>query len=99
MIDDHIMGIRISSLFFVIKGRRLEMLVLDGSDPDEWILRADRYCMLNRFSNEERLEVAVISFEGGHIVREIVGFVESNDEDYKTGGTRGLGRDGTHGGG
>ena len=25
----------------------------------------DRYCMLIRFSNEERLEVVVISFEGG----------------------------------
>ena len=38
--------------------------MFDGSDPDSWILRADRYCALNRLSNEESLEVAVISFEG-----------------------------------
>ena len=44
--------------------RRLEMPTFDGSNPDGWILKAERYFTLNHFSNDEKLEAAVIAFEG-----------------------------------
>ncbi|KAL5578650.1 hypothetical protein UlMin_011092 [Ulmus minor] len=44
--------------------RKLEMPIFDGSNPDGWILKAERYFSLNRLSNEEKLEAAIIAFEG-----------------------------------
>ncbi|KAL6503456.1 hypothetical protein OROGR_025379 [Orobanche gracilis] len=55
--------------FQAIKGRRLELPIFDGTDPDGWILRAERYFNLNRLSNEEQLEVAIIAFEGDALRR------------------------------
>ncbi|KAI3716153.1 hypothetical protein L6452_23281 [Arctium lappa] len=49
--------------FLAIKGRRLEMPVFNGTDPDSWIVRAERYFSLNRLNNEEKMEVALISLE------------------------------------
>lgn len=50
--------------FYAIKGRKLEIPVFDGKDPDGWIMRAERYFKLNHLNDEEQIEVAVISFEG-----------------------------------
>lgn len=50
--------------FFAIKGRKLELPVFDGNDPDGWIMQAERYFSLNRLNDEEQLEVSIISFEG-----------------------------------
>ncbi|KAJ9555024.1 hypothetical protein OSB04_009638 [Centaurea solstitialis] len=50
--------------FLAVKGRKLEMPTFDGTDPDGWILRAERYFNLNRLSQTEKIEVAFISFEG-----------------------------------
>ncbi|KAH9650018.1 hypothetical protein KPL70_026202 [Citrus sinensis] len=44
--------------------RKLEMPLFDGSNPDGWILKAERYFSVNRLSNEEKLEAAIIAFEG-----------------------------------
>ena len=44
--------------------RRLEMPIFDESNPDGWILKAEGYFTLNHFSDEEKLEAAVIAFEG-----------------------------------
>ena len=44
--------------------RKLEMPVFDGTNPDGWILKAERYFGLNQFSNDEKLEAAVVAFEG-----------------------------------
>ena len=44
--------------------RKLEMPLFDGTNPDGWILKAERFFNFNRFSNDEKLEAAVISFEG-----------------------------------
>lgn len=50
--------------FYAIKGRKLEIPVFDGQDPDGWIMRAERYFKLNPLSDEEQIEVAIIAFEG-----------------------------------
>ncbi|KAJ9540003.1 hypothetical protein OSB04_026509 [Centaurea solstitialis] len=50
--------------FLAVKGRKLEMPTFDGTDPDGWILRAERYFSLNRLSQTEKIEVAFIAFEG-----------------------------------
>ncbi|KAF4394256.1 hypothetical protein F8388_005890 [Cannabis sativa] len=49
--------------------RRLELPILDGTDPEGWLLRADMYFTLPRFSNEEMLEATTISFEGKALTR------------------------------
>ncbi|KAH9762992.1 hypothetical protein KPL70_001020 [Citrus sinensis] len=40
------------------------MPLFDGSNLDGWILKAERYFSVNRLSNEEKLEAAIIAFEG-----------------------------------
>ncbi|XP_024017591.1 uncharacterized protein LOC112090471 [Morus notabilis] len=44
--------------------RRVEMPVFDGENPDGWIFRAERYFSLNRLTDREKLDVAVVSLEG-----------------------------------
>jgi len=39
------------------KGRRLEMLVFEGEDPDGWIFRAERYFTINQLTKLEKLVV------------------------------------------
>lgn len=50
--------------FSSMRGRKLELPIFDGKDPDDWIIRAERYFSLNRLSKEEQIEVSIISFEG-----------------------------------
>lgn len=44
--------------------RKLDMPVFDGSDPDGWILRVERYFGFYRLSEEEMLEAEVVALEG-----------------------------------
>ena len=43
---------------------RIEMSVFDGENPDDWILKVERYFQLYHISNEDKLEAAIISFKG-----------------------------------
>lgn len=40
------------------------MPLFDGSDPDGWILRGEKFFDIYRLSEEEKLEAAVVSLEG-----------------------------------
>ncbi|KAJ9559068.1 hypothetical protein OSB04_013682 [Centaurea solstitialis] len=53
-----------ASSFSAVKGRKLEIPTFNGTDPDGWILRAERYFLLNSLSPEEQIDVSFISFEG-----------------------------------
>ena len=44
--------------------RKLEMPLFDGLNSDGWIMKAERYFSVNRLSNEEKLEAAILAFEG-----------------------------------
>lgn len=44
--------------------RKLGMPVFDGTDPDGWILRVERYFGFYRLNEEEMLEAVVITMEG-----------------------------------
>lgn len=44
--------------------RKLDMPLFDGTDPDGWILRVDRYFNFYKLSEEERLEAVVVALEG-----------------------------------
>ena len=42
----------------------MDLPIFNGSDPDEWIRKAENYFSFYRLTEEEKIEVAVISFEG-----------------------------------
>ncbi|EXB38291.1 hypothetical protein L484_013924 [Morus notabilis] len=44
--------------------RRVEMPVFDGENPDGWSIRAERYFAMNKMTEREKLDVAVVSLEG-----------------------------------
>lgn len=44
--------------------RKLDMPIFDGSDPDEWILRVERYFQFYRMTEVEMLDAAVVAMEG-----------------------------------
>ena len=44
--------------------KKLDMPLFDGSQPDGWILRAERYLSFYILSEEEKMEAAVVAFEG-----------------------------------
>lgn len=46
------------------KFKKVKMPIFEGSDPDSWIFCADRYFQIHQLSEAEKLNVAVISFEG-----------------------------------
>ncbi|TYK30578.1 transposon Tf2-1 polyprotein isoform X1 [Cucumis melo var. makuwa] len=46
------------------KFKKVEMPVFDGTDPNSWLFRADRYFKIHNLSDSEKLTVAVISFDG-----------------------------------
>ena len=41
----------------------MELPIFNGSDPDEWIRKAEKYFSFYRMSEEEKVEVAVLSLE------------------------------------
>lgn len=48
--------------------RKLDLPVFDGTNPDGWILRAERYFSFYRLNEEEKLEAAVVGFDGDALV-------------------------------
>ncbi|TYK28131.1 transposon Tf2-1 polyprotein isoform X1 [Cucumis melo var. makuwa] len=46
------------------KFKKVEMPIFNGTDPDSWLFRADRYFKIHNLSDSEKLTVAVISFDG-----------------------------------
>lgn len=44
--------------------RKLDMPIFDGTDPDGWILRVERYFAFYRLTKEEMLEAVVVALEG-----------------------------------
>ncbi|KAL4591834.1 hypothetical protein LXL04_004807 [Taraxacum kok-saghyz] len=44
--------------------RKLDMPLFDGSNPDGWILRAERYFRFYKLPEEDKIEAAVVSLEG-----------------------------------
>lgn len=50
------------------KYRKLDLPQFDGTNPDGWILRAERYFAFYRLNDEEKLEAAVVGFDGDALV-------------------------------
>ncbi|XP_052196517.1 uncharacterized protein LOC127803919 [Diospyros lotus] len=46
------------------RGRRLEMPLFEGVNPDGWVFRAERYFAVNQLSDAEKLDSATLCFEG-----------------------------------
>lgn len=46
------------------KYMKLDRPLFDGTDPDGWILRVDRYFNFYKLSEKERLEAVVVALEG-----------------------------------
>lgn len=44
--------------------RKLDLPQFDGTNHDGWLLRAERYFSFYRLTNEEKLEAAVVGFDG-----------------------------------
>lgn len=44
--------------------RKLDMPLFDGSNPDGWIIRAERYFLFYRLNESEKLEASVVALEG-----------------------------------
>lgn len=44
--------------------RRVELPMFNGTDPDGWIFRAERYIALQRFEEKEKVVIAGICMEG-----------------------------------
>jgi len=47
-----------------LRGRRLEMPLFDGCDPDGWIFRAERYFLVNGLMEMEKVDTAIVYLEG-----------------------------------
>jgi hypothetical protein len=44
--------------------RRIDMPLFDGSDPDDWVARAERYFDIYNLTEKAKLNAAMMSFEG-----------------------------------
>lgn len=44
--------------------RKIDMPTFDGTDPDGWILQAERYFAIYQLINEEKMEAAILSLQG-----------------------------------
>lgn len=44
--------------------KKLDLPLFTGENPDGWILRAKRYFKFHRLTEDERMEAAVVAFEG-----------------------------------
>lgn len=40
------------------------MPIFEGTDPDGWVFRVERYFSINRLSEEEKVEVTAVCFDG-----------------------------------
>ena len=52
-------------------GRRLEMPIFTGENPDGWLFQAERYFNMNRLSENEKMAVAGVSFEGDALLASV----------------------------
>ncbi|CAH9054680.1 unnamed protein product [Cuscuta europaea] len=50
--------------FTVPNGRKIDLPVFTGDNAYNWIVRMERYFRLNRITEEEQVEVAVVAMEG-----------------------------------
>ena len=48
--------------------RKLDMPLFDGNHPDGWVLRAERHFSFYGLAEEEKIEVAVVSFEANALL-------------------------------
>ena len=46
------------------KFKKVEMPIFNGTDPDSWLFRADRYFKIHELIDSEKFTAAVISFDG-----------------------------------
>ena len=46
-----------------LRGRRLEMPIFQGENPDEWIFKAERYFAVNQLTEEEKIKSVALCFE------------------------------------
>lgn len=46
------------------KYKKMEMPLFEGNDPDCWILRSEKYFMVCRLTEEEKVDAAVVAMEG-----------------------------------
>ena len=47
-----------------IWGRRVEMPVFEGGNPEGWIFRAWKFFYVHRLTEAEKVDVAALSFDG-----------------------------------
>ena len=45
-------------------GRRVEMSVSEGGNPEGWVFRAEKFFSFHRLTEMEKLDVAILSFDG-----------------------------------
>ena len=50
------------------KYKKLDMPLLNGENPDRWILRAEHFGKFYGLTEEEKVEVAVVAFEGNALL-------------------------------
>lgn len=48
--------------------KKLDLLVFDGTNPDGWILRAERYFKFLQLNEAHQVEVAVVALEGDSLL-------------------------------
>ena len=57
------------------KFKKVEMTIFNGTDPDSWLFRSDKYFKIHELTNSKKLTVVVISFD-----RPALDWYHSNDE-------------------
>lgn len=45
------------------KYKRLEMPIFKGDPPESWVYRAEHYFEIHELTDEEKIKVAIISFD------------------------------------
>lgn len=46
----------------------MDLPLFDGTNPDGWILRAERYFNFYRLNEEEKIEATVVALEGQALI-------------------------------
>ncbi|TYK28910.1 transposon Tf2-1 polyprotein isoform X1 [Cucumis melo var. makuwa] len=46
------------------KFNKVEMSIFNGTDPDSWLFRADRYFKIHNLTKSEKTSMAIISIDG-----------------------------------
>lgn len=48
------------------RGKKLDLPIFNGTNPDRWIIRAERFFRFYWLADEEKVEAVVVSLDGGH---------------------------------